>query len=224
MTNYGKRTSLRVPLVDLATTSRLSISPVVPLDSNFYMLAFIALFYAGFAYFCFFRLERFRELVIAVILLQIFGTIGYLVMPALGPFVYEAGIEPRASGAQASMHAVWQQNSLHGARWLAAEGGRHFTAGLAAVPSLHTGGAFLFVLFAHRYAQRLNVLFLPIFLFIAIDAVANRWHYLIDLPAGMALAAVAMVLARALADRSVRDGNQISPKATGRPFDQPVLR
>src|SRR5690606_38290906 len=75
-----------------------------------------------------------------------------------------------------------------GASWIAANGGTHITVGLAAMPSLHTGGSFLFLLFAWRHAQVLLPLYLPLFAFISIDAVASRWHYFIDLPAGVVLA------------------------------------
>lgn len=176
------------PLVEAAMYLRVLVSPLIPLDGNAYMISFMALFYISFIYFCFFRLDKFRELVIAVFLLQILGSIGYILMPALGPFLYEQGVEPMASAAQASMLASWQQNSELGAQWLTHEGGRQLTVGLAAMPSLHTGGSFLFVLFAHRNAKRLNYIFAPVFVFIAIDAVANRWHYVVDLPAGLAVA------------------------------------
>ena len=63
------------------------------------------------------------------------------------------------------------------------------------MPSLHAGGSFLFLLYALRHAKPLRWPFAFLFLFIALDAVANRWHYAVDLPAGMALAFAATWLA-----------------------------
>ena len=52
----------------------------------------------------------------------------------------------------------------------------------------HAGGSFLFVLFAWRHCRQVALLPTVMFGFICIAAIANRWHYLIDLPAGMLLA------------------------------------
>lgn len=183
------------PLIDGAMTFRQALDWIVPLDSNFYMTGFIALFYFAFGYACLKRPETFRHLVLAVIIMQIGGSIAYLVAPALGPFIYELGVEPRATLSQQSMLASWQANAAGGAAWIAAEGGRQITVGLAAMPSLHAGGSFLFLLYAIRHAEPLRIPFAVLFTFIAITAVANRWHYAIDLPAGMALAAAAFWIA-----------------------------
>ena len=190
------------PLIDGAMAFRMMLDPVIPLASNFYMLGFIALFYLAFGYACLKRPETFRELVLAAIIMQIMGSFAYLVAPALGPFLFEAGVEPPATLAQQSMLASWHANTAGGAEWIVAEGGRQITVGLAAMPSLHAGGAFLFLLYALRYTVALRLPFTLLFAFIAIDAVANRWHYAVDLPAGMALAAIATWIAAGLVKQS----------------------
>ena len=187
------------PAIDAAMSLRVWMDPVIGLDSNFYMIGFIALFYLAFGFATLKRPESFRELVLAAIILQVMGSFAYLVAPALGPFLYEAGVEPPATLAQQSMHASWQANVAGGAGWLAQEGSRQLTVGLAAMPSLHAGGSFLFLLYASRHARRLALPFGVIFAFIALDAVANRWHYAIDLPVGMALAALATFIAARIA-------------------------
>jgi len=190
------------PMIDASMALRMAIDPVVSVDSNLYMIGFIALFYLAFGWACIKRPDSFRELVLAAIILQILGSLAYLVAPALGPFLYEAGVEPPATSAQQSMLMTWEANRAGGAAWIAAEGGRHITAGLAAMPSLHAGGSFLFLLYALRHAKELRTIFTVIFVFIAIDAVANRWHYAIDLPVGMALAGMATWLATRIAARN----------------------
>ena len=190
------------PLVDASMWLRSAIDPVVSVESNLYMIGFIALFYIAFGWACIKRPESFRELVLAAIILQILGSFGYLVAPALGPFLYETGVEPPATSAQQSMLMTWEANKAGGAAWIAAEGGRHITAGLAAMPSLHAGGSFLFLLYAMRHAKELSRVFAVIFIFISIDAIANRWHYAIDLPVGMLLAVLATWIAAKIAARN----------------------
>jgi hypothetical protein len=177
------------PLVEAFFAMRRAMAPVIPLDSNFYMTAFITMFYLSFCLHAFRDAREFRTLFLAALLFQAAGALAYLAMPALGPFVYENGVEPLTTIAQHSMLNSYRENVAGGAAWIASNGGPQLTVGLAAMPSLHTGGAFLFLLFAWRSARVLLPIYLPLFAFIAIDAVANRWHYLVDLPVGVLLAA-----------------------------------
>jgi hypothetical protein len=193
------------PLVDACFALRQAISPVIGLDSNFYMTAFIAMFYVSFCFHALRSPHQFRTLFLAALIFQGMGALAYLVMPAIGPFLYESGIEPLQTGAQQSMLAVRGHIVSGGADWIAANGGTHITVGLAAMPSLHTGGSFLFLLFAWRYARILLPLYVPLFAFISIDAVASRWHYFIDLPAGIALAFACAWAAEKLNPRSTEE-------------------
>jgi len=176
------------PLVDASFAIRRAIVPLVPLDSNLYMIAFIAMFYLSFCVHALRDPHKFRTLFLAALFFQGIGAIAYLVMPALGPFLYESGIELPQTQAQQSMLAAYRDNTAGGADWIAENGATHITVGLAAMPSLHTGGSFLFLLFAWRYARVLVPIYIALFGFIAVDAVASRWHYLIDLPVGVVLA------------------------------------
>ena len=176
------------PLIDLCFALRRTMAPLIPLESNFYVTAFIAMFYLSFCLHALRSPRDFRTLFLAALFFQGMGAIAYLGMPALGPFLYEVGIEPQQTAAQHSMLAAYRANTSGGADWIAANGSTHFTGGLAAMPSLHTGGSFLFLLFAWRYAPILVPLYLPLFAFISVDAVASRWHYFVDLPAGVILA------------------------------------
>ena len=49
------------PLVDACMAARRAMSVVVPMDSNFYMIGFIALFYISFYYHAFVTPDRFRQ-------------------------------------------------------------------------------------------------------------------------------------------------------------------
>jgi hypothetical protein len=217
------------PLVEACFAIRRAIAPVIPLDSNFYMTAFIMLFYLSFCIHAVRDRHEFRTLFLAALLFQSLGALAYLVMPALGPFIYENGVEPLTTIAQHSMLASYHANAAGGAAWIAANGGAQLTVGLAAMPSLHTGGAFLFLLFAWRSARVLLPIYVPLFAFIAIDAVANRWHYLVDLPAGMLLAAVCAWAAVRLNGRSAQipvanhASRLVAPSRDGLASDNPAL-
>lgn len=176
------------PLVDACFFLRRLISPIVPLDSGAYLFAFITLFYGSFCYHAIVTPQHFRKLVLAALLIQALGALSYLVMPALGPFIYEVGVESQATQTQAALLQAYHANLTGGSAWLTREGGSHFTQGLAAMPSLHAGCTFLFLLFARRYARVLFPGYCVLFAFIVVTAIASRWHYIVDLPVGLALA------------------------------------
>lgn len=199
------------PLVDGSIALRTALSPMIALDSNFYMIAFIAMFYISFCFHALKSPQQFRTLFLAALLFQGLGALAYLVAPAIGPFLYESGIEPLQTEAQSSMLKVRADLLAGGATWLADKGGTHITVGLAAMPSLHTGGSFLFLLFAWRYARVLVPLYTLLFGFIAIDAVASRWHYIVDLPAGIALALTCAWIAERLNPRADESERRHSP-------------
>lgn len=196
---YWRIDQLLRPLVEASFALRRAVSPLLPLDSNIYMIAFIIMFYISFCFHAVRTPEHFRKLFLSALFLQGLGAFAYLVMPALGPFLYEAGVETTPTAAQASMLDAWYANVNGRGQWLAEHGSTHLTVGLAAMPSLHSGASFLFLLFAIRYGRVLLPLYLPLFIYICIAAVANRWHYLIDIPVGMLLAWFCLVLADRLA-------------------------
>lgn len=176
------------PLVDASFSLRQAMDPIIPLSSNFYVGGYIAMFYISFCYHAIITPAEFRKLFLAALFVQGAGAIAYLVMPAIGPFLYEPGIELRATAAQASMLAAWEANVAGGTEWLESYGATHLTVGLAAMPSLHAALAFLFWLFAWKHGRILIVPYSLLLGYILIAAVANRWHYVIDLPIGIAIA------------------------------------
>src|SRR3546814_7139491 len=80
------------PVVDACMFLRRSAFFFIPYESNFYMISYIALFYTSFLYHAIKTPEYFGRLIISALLLQVFGTLAYLVAPAVGPFIYEAGV------------------------------------------------------------------------------------------------------------------------------------
>lgn len=176
------------PLIDACMFLRRNAFAFIPYEANFYMISYITLFYISFLYHAIKTPEYFGKLIIAALLLQVLGTIAYLVAPAIGPFIYEAGVNPMITEGQHSMLEFYRHSVANGPDFLAKHGGINFTVGLAAMPSLHSASAYLFFLFAWKHGKVLVPLYSFILAYILITAVASRWHYLVDVPVGIALA------------------------------------
>ncbi len=201
------------PVIEACVWIRHIFAPLFPLDSNAYMVAFITMFYVSFCFHALRTPEAFRTLFLAALLLQGFGALAYMLAPALGPFIYEQGISPTQTNAQLSMLHDYREHIAAGKVWIEQKGAYHLTVGLAAMPSLHSGGSFLFLLLAWHYARVLVPLYAFLFLFIATAAVANRWHYVIDIPVGMALAWACVALARRITGhRAEKQQDVVSPE------------
>ena len=131
----------------------------------------------------------------ALLLNLMIGPLAYLLAPAVGPFIFETGPNRAATAAQQAMYAQFTELAAQGPSWLAAHGGQYFTAPLAAMPSLHVSAACIVC----YYTLRARSWFAPLMVFFAlwifIDSVVSRWHYLIDLPPGILLAAVSILIA-----------------------------
>jgi hypothetical protein len=183
------------PLVDLSFFVRRALEPIIPWHANAYMLGFIMLFYISFCYHAVRTPAVFRQLVMAALLFQGLGGLAYMLFPAVGPFIFEKGVNPVATETQNFMLETRAQLLSGGRTWLATAGSPNLVAGLGAMPSLHAGGAFLFLWFASRHGRVLLPTYVPVFIYILFTAVANRWHYVIDIPFGIALAALCIYFA-----------------------------
>ena len=83
---------------------------------------------------------------------------------------------------------------IGGIPWFKAQGAEFLATGLAAMPSLHVASSAVFVYFAWVYERHLSWFYVPLFVFILIEAVATRWHYLVDIVAGLGLTALAILV------------------------------
>lgn len=136
--------------------------------------------------------KQFRMMFAATIFTLLIGTGVYIVLPALGPFIY---ILPQSPHMQQVVNSM-----LDGYMQYNASGGTVYQPGmiiqgLAAMPSLHIANAFVFVWFAYKYARRLLWLYIPALVFIAVEAVYTRLHYTLDLVIGLEIAVIGIVLA-----------------------------
>ncbi len=123
------------------------------------------------------------------------GPLAYLIAPAVGPFIFEPGRNQVATAAQQTMYEQFTELQAQGPSWLLAHGSEYFTAPLAAMPSLHVSAAVIVCYYAIRARSPFALLMIFFAFWIFIDSVGSRWHYLVDLPAGVLLAALAIVIA-----------------------------
>ena len=150
----------------------------------------------------------FDRLLLAISLVLIVGGLAYAIAPAWGPFVYEAGDSPDATAIQTTM-ASFQQSlrASHGGNYDSS----YFVAALAAMPSLHLAHAAVFLYFALRYMRWLGFIYVVPVTFIAAEAVASRWHYLVDLAAGLVVAFCAVLLAYRFIPRPLESPQPSTP-------------
>lgn len=124
-----------------------------------------------------------NDFVIGFATLYALSFLGYLFLPARGPVVELAALFPVPVQGGA-FHALVLRS-------VEAAGGPH-----GAFPSLHVGASFYAALFDLRQGNTLRALiYAPLLLLIVLATLVLRYHYLVDLIAGVALALLASGLA-----------------------------
>jgi len=195
------------PVVDGARAVHNALAGAFGPIDWLYLFAFLAMFVSSIFTHASRSIAVLRKFVIASMLVHMLGGLSYLIAPALGPFIYETGVNTLETQRQAYMLAAHHAALAGGAAWFEAQGPSHLPAGLAAMPSLHVASSGVFVYFAWRHERYLTWFYAPLFVFIMIEAVASRWHYLVDIPAGLALTVIAVVAAEYCVPRQRATGS-----------------
>ena len=185
----------------LSTTIRSNLIP----ELRWYQFLFLAMFVLTFCRLAALRNHLYPHFAVSMLLMVCLGALSYLIAPALGPFIYEDGNVQATTEIQAGMYAVYQSVQAEGTVWIARNGSDNFSGALAAMPSLHVGYASLMTYYMLKNRDYMAPLFVMFWLWILIDSVALRWHYVIDAPAGMALCALAIWLTNRLLPRGEAD-------------------
>lgn len=180
------------PLVDGCSGVRTWLASNAPISTfwfdRIYHLGFIAMFYlvtAGAGILDSAAAQR--RLILGLTLILLVGGVTYWIAPALGPFIFRGGGNAVAERATHSMYEAYLQ--VRESRQFPPG---YFAAPLAAMPSLHVGHTAFMTAFAwaRRPLRSLAWILTPLAAFITIEAIASGWHYLVDLPAGLLLAAL----------------------------------
>lgn len=162
---------------------------------SMYLFAFFGMFCLSFIIHNLRGRAEFRRVFLATVLVQGAGAVLYMVAPAVGPFLFHPSANALAVGTQHSFYLLRQKElAAGGVLWFSAHAGEFVLCGLAAMPSLHVAASFVFLCYAWRYVRWLGYVYALIFGWILFGAMATRWHYGIDLIAGVALAYACIAL------------------------------
>lgn len=186
------------PLVESAFAVHEGAEALLPWADHLYLFAFLAMFAGSIIVHASQSFIVFRKVLFASMLVHVLGALSYLAMPAVGPFLYEAGANALETARQQHMHGGYRALMAGGRPWIAQEGGEYLFAAVAAMPSLHVASSAVFVVYALKHARWLGIAYLPLFIFIIFEAVATRWHYWIDAAVGLMLTAAAIAITTAV--------------------------
>lgn len=195
---YWQTDQMVRPLVDAAFWVHVAADRIMPAGEHLYLFAFLAMFAGSIIVHSMQRFIVFRKVIFTAMLVHVLGALSYLVMPAVGPFLYEPGVNALETARQEHMFGGYQALIAGGRPWIVSQGNQFMFAAVAAMPSLHVASSAVFVYYAWNYARWLGVLYLPLFVFIIFEAVATRWHYWIDVVVGLALTALAIAITAVL--------------------------
>lgn len=181
-------------IVDAFTWIGTTLHSTFSNEVRWYQFGFILMFVISFCRFSAARNAYYPRFVVSISLMMSLGALSYLIAPALGPFIYEDGIGLLATEAQADMRDGYREVRAAGFAWIENVGSEYFTAALAAMPSLHIANASVMTYYMLRSRDYLAPFFVFLWFWILFDSVALRWHYMVDAPAGILLAALVIWL------------------------------
>jgi hypothetical protein len=208
-------------LVDSFTWLSTALHTTLSEDVRWYQVDFSVMFILSFCYFSAERNAEYPRFAVGILLVLSIGGLSYLIAPALGPFIFETSPDKMAAQAQLGMHEAYQEVQKEGMAWILRSGSRYFTGPLAAMPSLHVAHATVMTYYMLRSRSTLAPLFVILWSWILIDSIALRWHYVVDAPAGFALALLVIWLTnwifRGVSDdiRSVEPALDVATQESG---------
>jgi membrane-associated phospholipid phosphatase len=132
---------------------------------------------------------RFREMMVGVLVVTFLGVLGYLLVPAIGP-IYTLRDQYTVPLSQPLAVINRQIEFMDYARILR-----------DVFPSLHVGISFVVWMYAYRNSRRLFWILAPLILSLWVSTVYLRYHYLVDVLAGLILAPPCFLLANWLFKR-----------------------
>lgn len=125
----------------------------------------------------------YRDFIVAGSLVAILGFVGYLLVPAVGPYVFQADLFPtRLPGGGYAPAFVKAVDDFRG-------------VARDCFPSLHAAHMTVALVFAYRFRRAVFLAMLPIGLGLYVSTIYLRMHYLIDVVAGILLAGAAVLAA-----------------------------
>ena len=135
------------------------------------------------------RRERFREMMAGILVITFLGLLGYLLVPAVGPLytLRDQFTVPLSVPLEMVNRQIEFMDFARIKRDV--------------FPSLHAGISFVVWLYAWRNSRRLFAILAPFVLSLFVSTVYLRYHYLVDVVAGLLLAPLSFLLANWLFQR-----------------------
>jgi hypothetical protein len=140
---------------------------------------------------------HFERAFTAFLIAYMIGLLLYYLLPSVGPAfaaetrgLFEPIAENSLRGSLWSMHAAFQENpqTMYIVQF----------SGLAAFPSLHIAHSVLFIWYLWRVTKPLALMLVVPFVLLALSTVHLGWHYIVDIPGGIAVAALSIWCAERL--------------------------
>ncbi len=148
----------------------------------------------------------FRDLMVSGVMTSLIGYLGYLAVPAVGPYVYQAELFPtRLPGGGPETHLFIR--AIDDLRGVARD----------CFPSLHTAHTTVVLAFAARFSRWAFLAYLPVAVGLYLSTVYLRMHYVVDVAAGFATAAAATWLGPRLDRWWSGDASRSSSSSTSSP-------
>lgn len=156
-----------------------------------YGILFEFSFLFTFALFALMRRGAFRLLFGATVMTMLLGSFFYILLPAVGPFLYDTPASPYMQQVLPIMYEKYFG-------YISSDGQQYsptfLIQGLAAMPSLHIAQMLVFTYFVWRHIRWLSMVYVPVTLFIFVEALYTKYHYLLDLVIGAELAIIGTLL------------------------------
>jgi hypothetical protein len=195
---YWQTDQMVRPLIDASFVVHNLVGMVLPAENHLYLFAFLAMFGSSIIVHSMKNFIVFRQVIFTAMLVHALGALSYLIMPAVGPFIYESGVNALETTRQEHMYNGYQALMAGGKPWLESQASQFLLSAVAAMPSLHVASSGVFVYYAWMHERWLGWIYLPLFVFIMFEAIATRWHYAIDIAAGLALTGLAIAITIAI--------------------------
>ncbi len=126
----------------------------------------------------------FRDFLVSLTVATMLGYCGYLIVPAVGPYLYQANLFPArlpGGGLRLTEQMIASVDALKG-------------VARDCFPSLHTTHTTVVLVFARRFRRGLFYAYLPMALGLYLSTMYLRMHYAVDVAAGFATAAAGVWL------------------------------
>lgn len=128
--------------------------------------------------------QLFRDFLVSLTIVTLLGFIGYLLVPAVGPYLFQAELFPTRlpGGGGISSIDIDMIGTIDNFKGF----------GRDCFPSLHTAHTTVVLAFTWRYSRRVFAAYLPLALGLYVSTLYLRMHYVTDLAGGFVAAAIAI--------------------------------